>query len=114
MFLDRGDDVARLEVAASEPEAAGVERRDVVGGDRRQPGVRQRLAAPGARVLDPLPHGGTDLTHEREVDRQRLVGALEHHHRPLPPQQSCDVVRRKGRNIVTFTTPTLRLRSVRR
>ena len=67
-----------------------------------------------AAVLDRLRHRRADLAQHRRVDRQRLVGALQHHDALLSGEQLRERSDGNGRNIVRFSTPTFSPRASRR
>ena len=77
MFSTAADQPLGLQVAAAHAERARIERRGV--GELAidlELGVRQALGV--AAVLEAAGDDGADLAHQRQVDRQRLVEALEH------------------------------------
>ena len=112
--LDGGDDVARLQITASESEAPGVEVGDLLRDQSADRRVREWLAVaavvllretesrllligePDPAILDGLRHRCADLPEQREIDGQRLVGSLEDDDALSPRQHGGDEVGREG------------------
>ncbi len=93
--LDRGDHALGLQVAAAEAERAGVQFRQVLELPvALQPRVHRAVVA--APVLQALAQRGADLAHDRQVDGQRLVGALQHRHALLALEHPAQQVAREG------------------
>jgi hypothetical protein len=91
--LHRRDDAFGLQVAAAHAVGAGVERRRVAHAL-----VCDKLRVHGlggiAAVLQALAQGRADLAHQRQVDGERLVQALEHGHALLAANHPADQVGR--------------------
>ena len=89
--LDRGRDVAGLQVAAAETEAGRVELGHVATAQGEEAVVRRADPA----VLLALRHGPADLAKEGRIGGERLVDALHHHHTLPADQHGGDEVRRE-------------------
>jgi hypothetical protein len=115
--LDGADQAFRLQVARTQAIAAGVQARHVSDGITGVAGIglgARRLVVLHRAVFQALAHRGAHFAHQRQVFRQRLVGALQHRHALLAFQNLPSRSPGNGRNMVRLTTPTFSLRLSRR
>ena len=76
VLVDGGEQGFGLQVAAAEAVTARVQARHVAGPEGRIFRIRRFLPPPNRRVFEALGHYRTDLPHQRQILRQRLIGAV--------------------------------------